>query len=203
MFVRVVPFVYKIDWDPRDLHSCPTRPSSDLGPGDEPAPSVYDPMDPAPTLGGPILMAAIHGSGPRDQRPLEDRPDVLLYTSEVLEDPLTVLGSVYVTLFAASSAPDTDFVARLVDVYPDGRAICVADGILRASARESYPAPGEIRPVAPSPIVPDEVYEYVIDLWATGITFLPGHRMRVEITSSRSEERRVGKECRSRWSPYH
>src|SRR3712207_9367590 len=75
MFVRVVPFVYKIDWDPRDLHSCPTRPSSDLGPGDEPAPSVYDPMDPAPTLGGPILMAAIHGSGPRDQRPLEDRPD--------------------------------------------------------------------------------------------------------------------------------
>jgi uncharacterized protein len=154
------------------------------GPGEEPARYVYDPRDPAPTLGGPILMAAIHGSGPRDQRPLEDRPDVLLYSSEVLEDTLTVLGSVYVTLFAASSAPDTDFVARLVDVYPDGRAICVADGILRASARESYPAPGEIRPVAPSPIVPNEVYEYVIDLWATGITFLPGHRMRVEITSS-------------------
>jgi putative CocE/NonD family hydrolase len=87
-------------------------------------------------------------------------------------------------LFAASSAPDTDFVARLVDVYPDGRAICVADGILRASARESYPAPGVVRPVAPSPIEPGEVYEYVIDLWATGITFLPGHRMRVEVTSS-------------------
>ena len=75
-------------------------------------------------------------------------------------------------------------MARLVDVYPDGRAICVADGILRASARESYPAPGVVRPVAPSPIEPDEVYEYVIDLWATGITFLPGHRVRVEITSS-------------------
>jgi putative CocE/NonD family hydrolase len=129
-------------------------------------------------------MAAIHGSGPRDQRLIESRPDVLVYTSPTLERPLTVLGSVYVTLFAASSAPDTDFVARLVDVYPDGRAMCIADGILRASARESYPAPGAVTPVAPSPIEPGEVYEYVIDLWATGITFLPGHNMRVEITSS-------------------
>jgi len=154
------------------------------GAGDEPAHYDYDPDDPVPTVGGPILMAAIHGSGPRDQRAIEGRPDVLLYTSQVLENPLTVLGSVYVTLFAASSAPDTDFVARLVDVHPDGRAICVADGILRAGARESYPAPGVVRPVPPSPIEPGEVYEYIIDLWATGITFLPGHRMRVEITSS-------------------
>jgi uncharacterized protein len=152
--------------------------------GDEPARYDYDPEDPVPTLGGPVLMAAIHGSGPRDQRPIESRPDMLVYTSPTLETPLTVLGSVYVTLFAASSAPDTDFVARLVDVHPDGRAICVADGILRASARESYPAPGVVRPVAPSLIEPGEIYEYVIDLWATGITFLSGHRMRVEITSS-------------------
>jgi putative CocE/NonD family hydrolase len=154
------------------------------GAGDEPARYDYDPEDPVPTVGGPVLMAAIHGSGPRDQRPIESRPDVLVYTSPILTSPLTVLGSVYVTLFAASSAPDTDFVARLVDVYPDGRAICVADGILRASARESYPAPGMVRPVAPSHIEPGEIYEYTIDLWATGITFLPGHRMRVEITSS-------------------
>jgi uncharacterized protein len=151
---------------------------------DEPARYDYNPGDPVPTIGGSILMATIHRPGPRDQKPIEGRPDVLVYTSPTLEDPYTVLGSVYVTLFAASSAPDTDFVARLVDVYPDGRAICVADGILRASARESYPAPGVVRPVAPSPIQPDEVYEYVIDLWATGITFLPGHRLRVEITSS-------------------
>jgi putative CocE/NonD family hydrolase len=152
--------------------------------GDEPARYDYDPDDPVPTVGGSILMADIHRPGPRDQREIEGRPDVLLYTSPVLESPHRVLGSVYVTLFAASSAPDTDFVARLVDVYPDGRAICVADGILRASARESYPAPGVVRPVAPSPIEPGAVYEYVIDLWAAGITFLPGHRMRVEITSS-------------------
>jgi putative CocE/NonD family hydrolase len=69
-------------------------------------------------------------------------------------------------------------------VHPDGRAIGVADGIVRASARESYPAPGVVRPVAPSPIEPGGVYEYAIDLWATGITFLPGHRVRLEITSS-------------------
>ena len=154
------------------------------GAGDEASRYDYDPDDPVPTVGGSILMADIHRPGPRDQREIEYRPDVLLYTSPVLESPCTVLGSVYVTLFAASSAPDTDFVVRLVDVYPDGRAICVADGILRASARESYPAPGVVRPVAPSPIEPDAVYEYVIDLWATGIIFLPGHRMRVEVTSS-------------------
>jgi uncharacterized protein len=152
--------------------------------GDDPARYDYDPDDPVPTVGGSILMADIHRPGPRDQRGIEGRPDVLLYTSQVLESPYTVLGSVYVTLFAASSAPDTDFVARLVDIYPDGLAICVTDGILRASARESYQAPGVVRPVAPSPIEPGEVYEYVIDLWATGITFLQGHRIRVEVTSS-------------------
>ena len=109
---------------------------------------------------------------------------MLCYTSGVLEESYTALGPVYVNLFAASSAPDTDFVARLVDVYPDGRAIVVADGIIRASARQSYPAPGVIRPTKPTPIKPGEVYEYRVDLWATGITFLAGHRIRVEITSS-------------------
>ena len=154
------------------------------GAGDEPARYDYDPEDPVPTVGGPMLMAAIHrpgAAGPTRDR--EQRPTCSSTRARPGES-YTVLGSVYVTLFAASSAPDTDFVARLVDVYPDGRAICVADGILRASARESYPAPGVVRPVAPSPIEPGEVYEYVIDLWATGITFLPRHRIRVEITSS-------------------
>ena len=152
--------------------------------GDKPARYDYDPEDPVLTVGGPILLADIHRPGPRDQRGIENRPDVLVYTGPALDRPYTVLGSVYVTLFAASSAPDTDFVARLVDVYPDGRAICVADGILRASARESYPAPGVVRPVAPSPIEPGKVYEYVVDLWATGLSFLPGHKVRVEVTSS-------------------
>jgi putative CocE/NonD family hydrolase len=144
----------------------------------------YDPKDPVPSIGGAILMPDVYGAGPRDQRAIEVRQDVLVYTSEELSEDYTAIGPVYVTLYAASSAPDTDFVARLVDVYPDGRAMVVTDGIIRASARESYPAPGIIKPTQPTFIEPGEVYEYMIDLWATGITFRAGHRIRVEVTSS-------------------
>ena len=144
----------------------------------------YDPKDPVPTIGGALLMPQVYRAGPRDQRPNEERPDVLAYTSEELTEDYTAIGTVYATLYAASSAPDTDFVARLVDLYPDGRAIGVTDGIIRASARESYPAPGVIESKEPSPTTPGEVYEYVIDMWATGIVFEAGHRIRVEVTSS-------------------
>lgn len=154
-------------------------------PGQEPPDSyAYDPRDPVPTIGGATLMPALILSGPRDQRPNEGRRDILRYTSAPLERDYTVIGPVSVALFAASSAPDTDFVARLVDVHPDGRAFNVTDGVIRASARASYPAPGVIRPTRPSPIEPDRPYEYAIDLWATGSTFRAGHRLRVEITSS-------------------
>jgi uncharacterized protein len=150
----------------------------------EPDTYRYDPTDPVPTVGGATLLAASHPSGPYDQRAIESRPDVLTYTSAPLPEPYTVLGAVSATLYAASSAPDTDFVARLVDVYPDGRAIGVTDGIIRASARDSYPSPGVVQPVPPRPIERDRPYEYRIDLWATGLTFLPGHRIRVDVTSS-------------------
>jgi len=150
----------------------------------EPDEYDYDPKAPVPTIGGAILMAPIHRPGARDQHPNEERPDVLVYTSEVLQEEYTVLGSVHATIFAASSASDTDFVARLVDVHPDGRAIVVTDGIIRASARESYPAPGVVRPAKPSLVEPGRVYEYCVDLWATGSSFRTGHRIRVEITSS-------------------
>ena len=129
-------------------------------------------------------MSPIHRPGARDQRPNEERPDVLVYTSEVLQKDHTVLGPVHATIFAATDAQDTDFVARLVDVYPDARAIVVTDGIIRASARESYPAPGVIRPVKPNPVEPGRVYEYCVDMWQTAITFEAGHRIRVEIASS-------------------
>jgi putative CocE/NonD family hydrolase len=109
---------------------------------------------------------------------------VLTFTSEPLAEDYTALGAVHATLFASSSAPDTDFVARLVDVHPDGLAIGLCDGIIRASARESYPAPGVVTPTQPSPTEPGEVYEYCVDLWATGNTFKVGHRLRVEVTSS-------------------
>ena len=122
--------------------------------------------------------------GPFDQRGIEARPDVISYTSTPLDRPYTVLGPVWVTLFAASSAPDTDYVARLVDVHPDGRAFNVVDGIIRAGARETYPAPGVVSPRERTPLVPGTPYRMCIDLWATGISFLPGHRLRVDITSS-------------------
>jgi uncharacterized protein len=150
----------------------------------EPDTYDYDPRSPVPTIGGAILMASIHRPGARDQHPNEERPDVLVYTSEVLQRYYTVLGPVHATIFAATDAPDTDFVARLVDVHPDGRAIVVTDGVIRASARENYPAPGVIKPVQPSLIEPGRVYEYCVDLWATGISFMAGHRIGVEITSS-------------------
>ncbi|MBA2376032.1 MAG: CocE/NonD family hydrolase [Rubrobacter sp.] len=144
----------------------------------------YDPRSPVPTVGGATLLAPIHGSGPMDQRNIEARDDVLTYTSEPFESEYTVIGAVHATLFAASSAPDTDFVVRLTDVHPDGRSITVTDGIIRASARESYPAPGMVRPTRPSPIETGRVYEYCVDLWATGVTFGVGHRMRIAVTSS-------------------
>jgi len=150
----------------------------------EPDEYDYDPGNPVPTLGGAILMAPIHRPGPRDQRAIEDRPDVLLYTSEVLREDYTVLGPVHAIIFAATSAPDTDFVARVVDVYPDGRAIVVTDGVIRASERQAFPAPGVIGPAEPKPLEPGRVYEFKVDLWATGITFQAGHRVRVQITSS-------------------
>src|SRR6476660_5713989 len=80
--------------------------------------------------------------------------------------------------------PDTDFVARLVDVHPDGRAFNVIDGIIRASARKTYLPPGVVEPEEPSALTPGAPYQFTIDLWATGIAFLPGHRIRVDVTSS-------------------
>jgi len=140
--------------------------------GEEPDRYSYDPANPVPTRGAV------------DQGPNEARADLLCYTAPPFDAPYTVIGAVSVTLYAASSAPDTDFVARLVDVWPGGRAIGVADGVIRASARASYPSPGRFAFAAPTPIEPERVYAYVIDLWATAITFLPGHRLRVEIASA-------------------
>ncbi|WP_424624722.1 CocE/NonD family hydrolase [Achromobacter marplatensis] len=143
-------------------------------PGEEPSDGyVYDPNDPAPTLRGNTLMIP-HGVA--DQRPAEDRPDVLVYTSEPLESDLELTGPITVQLFAASSAVDTDFTAKLVDVRPDGYAQNLQDGIVRARYRTSARQP--------TFITPGQVYEYSIDLWATSHVSKAGHRLRVEISSS-------------------
>ena len=134
----------------------------------------YDPERPVPTLGGPIMHREF--SGPRDRRPVERRDDVLVYTSEVLERDLEVTGPVEMTLYASSSARDTDFAATLVDVYPDGRAINICEGLQRARFRESIEESTLIEP--------GRAYRYTIDMWETSIVFKAGHRIRVEVTSS-------------------
>jgi len=147
---------------------------SPRAPADEPSDHfTYDPADPVPTHGGNTLILAM---GVQDQRPVEGRADVLVYTSEVVGDPLEVTGPLTVTLYAASSAPDTDFTAKLVDVHPDGYARNLADGIIRARYRDAR--------TAPTPLTPGAVTTFTIDLWATSHVFLPGHRLRLEISSS-------------------
>jgi putative CocE/NonD family hydrolase len=137
---------------------------------------VYDPNDPMPTLGGALLIHPLYPAGPQDQRPVEARSDMLVFTSEPLPAPVEVTGPITVTLYAASDAPDTDFVARLVDVHPDGFAQNLTDGIIRARMRDGV--------ANESLIAPGEVYAYTIDLWATSNVFLPGHRIRLDVTSS-------------------
>ena len=123
-------------------------------------------------------MSPEYRPGPFDQRPTESREDVLVFTTGELKEDLEVTGPINVHLWASSSAPDTDFVARLVDIHPDGYAQNLTDGIIRARYRSF--ARGE----APSLIEPGRAYEYDIDLWATSNVFRAGHRIRLDVTSS-------------------
>jgi putative CocE/NonD family hydrolase len=138
---------------------------------------VYDPGSPVPSKAGPICCTfSNEPAGAVDQRDVESRHDVLVYTSEPLREPLEVTGPIEVVLWAASDARDTDFTAKLVDVAPDGTAINLADSAVRARYRDSVTAPTLLEPGA--------VNRYRIDLVATSNVFLPGHRVRVEISSS-------------------
>ncbi len=136
----------------------------------------YDPDNPVPSVGGNNCCGAPTPAGPRDQRPVESRNDVLVYTSDFLNEDVEVTGPIKVILYASSDALDTDFVAKLVDVYPDGRAFNVAEGILRARYRESLSRPKLLDP--------GKIYEMAIDLVGTSNVFLKGHRMRADIASS-------------------
>ena len=138
---------------------------------------VYDPHNPVPTTGGAVCCnPKIFPWGPMDQRALELRPDVLVYTSAPLKQPIEVTGPVQVTLYASTSAPDTDFTAKLVDVFPTGEARNLTDGILRARYRRSLEKPELLHP--------GEIYPLTIDAGVTSNVFLAGHRIRLEISSS-------------------
>jgi putative CocE/NonD family hydrolase len=136
---------------------------------------LYDPRRPVPTLGGHILNVTGF-NGPADQTPVEHRDDVLIYSSPPLERILEVTGPVSADLYASSDASDTDFTAKLVDVFPDGRAILLCEGIQRMRYRHSLNQPELMSR--------GEIYQIHIDMTATSNVFLPGHRIRVEISSS-------------------
>lgn len=138
---------------------------------------TYDPADPVPSLGGRLMMPSVlNATGPVDQTRVEERPDVLCFSTPVLDEPVEVTGHVSLVLHVASSARDTDFTGKLVDVFPDGRAIYLTDGILRARYRSSL--------AEPELLEAGHVYEITLDLAVTSNVFLPGHRIRLEVSSS-------------------
>jgi hypothetical protein len=153
-------------------------------PGSEPTDHYsYDPADPVPTVGGVnSVLTMTQGAqrpllpGPRDQRVLERRDDVLCYTSPVLEEDLEVNGPIEMVLYAASSALDTDFIVRLVDVHPNGKAIFVTEGILRARYRNGLDHQ--------EMLTPGEVAEFKIRVYPTAMVFKRGHQVRLDVTSS-------------------
>ena len=138
---------------------------------------TFDPQDPVPTRGGAVCCnPRVFPWGPMDQRAVEQRSDVLVYTSKPLKNDLEVIGPVKVMLYASTSARDTDFTAKLVDVFPDGFARNLTDGILRLRYRASLERV--------EPAVPGEIYRISVDAGVTSNVFLKGHRVRLEISSS-------------------
>lgn len=133
----------------------------------------YDPKHPVPTVGGALLFGK---KGPLDQRAIGERKDVLKFQTAPLDAPVEVTGKVIVELWAESDCPDTDWTAKLVDVYPDGTERLVLDSALRARFREGFDHEAFLKK--------GEVYKFKIDLWSTSLIFNKGHRIAVHISSS-------------------
>jgi predicted acyl esterase len=133
----------------------------------------YNPTDPVPTLGGQNLEIP---PGPYDQTPIEERSDVLIFTSNTLTEPYEATGYIKARLFVSSDCPDTDFTVKLSDIYPDGRSMLITDGILRMRNRNGVDHWEFIQP--------GEIYEIEVDIWSTSYVWNIGHRIRVAISSS-------------------
>ena len=140
---------------------------------------MYDPADPVITYGGIEAWQGLgtpNTDGPRDQRLIQKRNDVLVYTSDPLQANVEVTGRILCKLYVVSTATDTDFTAKLVDVYPDGYAQLLKDGVIRARYRNSFKQQELISP--------GKIYEYTVDLWSVSHVFQKGHKIQVEISSS-------------------
>jgi putative CocE/NonD family hydrolase len=170
---------YAEGWPPQDakLRRLYLRGDGSLGadgPAGAPRAYRYDPRRPIPTSGGRNMLI---DAGPRDQRAVEALPDYgLIYRGEPLAADLTIAGEVRVTLHVQSDCPDTDFVAKLIDLHPDGRAMLMMDGVIRAMYREPSGAP--------RPLLQGRVERLTINLGQIHYTFRPGHRIGVDVTSS-------------------
>jgi len=137
---------------------------------------AYNPLAPVPTVGGKLLAMGGMVPGPVDQSVIEQRNDILCYTTSELSDELEITGPLRIVLYASTTVKDTDFAAKLTDVLPDGRSLLIAEGIQRAAYRNWNHEP--------EPIVPGAVTKYAISLGNTSHLFRRGHRIRVHITSS-------------------
>jgi hypothetical protein len=137
---------------------------------------LYDPRDPVDTLGG--QNQPFDKNGPYDQRPVENRSDVILFESEELTEPFETVGRIWGHLFVTSNCTDTDFTVKLTDVYPDGRSMLITDGSLTVRSRNAYTREDFMTGDQ------NDVYELLVDCWSTAYTFAPGHKIRVAISSS-------------------
>ncbi|MGA7350351.1 MAG: CocE/NonD family hydrolase, partial [Acidobacteriaceae bacterium] len=138
---------------------------------------TYDPADPVPTRGGPLCCDGIHEPpGAFDQRPVENREDVLVYTTPAFKEDTEVTGPITLEIYVSSSAVDTDFTGKVVDVGPQGFARNLTEGILRARYRSSMEKAELMNP--------GEVYKLTLNLWSTSNVFLAGHKLRLEVSSS-------------------
>jgi hypothetical protein len=135
---------------------------------------IYDPEDPVPSIGS--QYQTFDFCGPRDRSHIQLRPDVLTFTTDVLTEDLEITGPISATVWASSDAIDTDFTATLTDLEPEGKAIALCEGIVRARFRDGTENP--------QMIIPGKIYKFEIDMWNTSNSFNKGHRIRIEISSS-------------------
>ena len=135
---------------------------------------IYDPGDPVPSLGSQYQTYDF--CGPHDRSHIQRRPDVLTFTTDILTEDMEITGPISATIWASSDAKDTDFTATLTDLEPDGKAIALCEGIVRARFRNGTENP--------QMMVPGEIYKFEIDMWNTSNSFIKGHRIRIEISSS-------------------
>ena len=141
----------------------------------------YDPRNPVPSIGGDVFIH--QGVGPKDQRVLKDRKDILRFTSETLKEPLEITGKVLAELFVKTDAEDTTFTAKIIDIYPDGYEAIVRDSIIMTRFHEGFDKESKVEK--------GKIYKLKMDLWSTALVINKGHKIAVHISSSNSPKYEV------------